>query len=181
MQLLQFNYHLIASSIFLCFIVAAHLAATNDYRFFHNTMSDLASQQYDRKIIMQFGFVLFGSVLAIGTGLNEINLRTSPIMIYGLCMAALGIFCVKPFFKVESFSAKENKLHVFFSITAGAAFGMGIFFQFWFSPEKFVHLIFLVPIIGLSVTYSVLKNYKGTVQKTMYVVGLTWLTTYYAP
>ncbi len=184
MEFFKLHYPVTAASLFIGFIVAAHLAANHGYRFFTHTMSDLSAQRYPRKRIMQIGFVLFGGVLAAGTISNGVTWRTALILIYGVSMVAVGVFCVKPFFPTDTHRVWESKLHVVFSIIAGAAFGIGIFMQFLLSSDRFaglVHIGFLVPVIGLSIAYSVLKNYKGIAQKSMYVVGLVWIIGVFTP
>jgi hypothetical membrane protein len=56
MDFLKSNYNIISTAFFLFAIVVAHIFSTNNYDWTKNTISDLGSQGYDRKIIMQFVF-----------------------------------------------------------------------------------------------------------------------------
>jgi len=59
MNLLKDNYNIISTTFFVLAIVVAHIFSTNNYDWTKNTISDLGSQGYDRKLIMQFGFLAF--------------------------------------------------------------------------------------------------------------------------
>jgi hypothetical membrane protein len=54
MDYIKSNYNILATGIFMLAIVAAHIFSTNNYDWTKNTISDLGSQGYDRKFIMQF-------------------------------------------------------------------------------------------------------------------------------
>jgi hypothetical membrane protein len=56
MELYKSNYHIISTTLFLVFIIIAHIFSTDNYDWTKNTISDLGSQVYDRKLIMQIGF-----------------------------------------------------------------------------------------------------------------------------
>jgi hypothetical membrane protein len=97
MDFLKSNYSIISVTIFVLAIVAAHIFSTHNYDWSKNTISDLGSQGYHRKVIMQLGFLVFGLTLSLGILLNGLTFRTTPILIYGLCVGLTGIFCTKPF------------------------------------------------------------------------------------
>lgn len=60
-------YNLISVLYITIFIVIAHLITPKKYEWTKNTISELAAQGYDRKWIMQLGFVGFGLILGIGS------------------------------------------------------------------------------------------------------------------
>ncbi|MBK7573419.1 MAG: DUF998 domain-containing protein [Bacteroidetes bacterium] len=136
MDFFKSNYHIISTAIFLVAIIVAHLAATNNYVWTKNTISDLGSQGYDRKLIMQLGFLAFGLTLSAGILLNGITLRTTPILIYALCVGMTGIFCTKPFFGNENFSVTQSTIHSVFAQIAGVTFSLGILVQLFYSDGK---------------------------------------------
>jgi len=53
---LKTNYHWISTSIFLVFILVAHLFLTDNYEWTKNTISDLGAQGYENKLLLQIGF-----------------------------------------------------------------------------------------------------------------------------
>ncbi len=102
MDYIKSNYNNISTALFVLTIVVAHVFSTNNYDWTKNTISDLGSQGYDRKLIMQFGFLAFGLIFSAGILANGLTWRTTPILIYSLCVGLTGIFCTKPFFNVGS-------------------------------------------------------------------------------
>lgn len=54
----KLHYPLISVSIFLSFIIVAHIFSSTDYSFVKNTISDLGAQGYNKKLIMQTGFFI---------------------------------------------------------------------------------------------------------------------------
>jgi hypothetical membrane protein len=184
MEFLKSHYNVVATIIFVLFIIVAHLLATNHYDFSKNTISDLGSQRYDRKLIMQIGFLVFGLTIATGVVLNGPTWRTTPILIYGLCVAMTGLFCTKPFIDIDTYSKTQSTLHSIFAQVAGISFSIGILTQLFFSSDnntKKNHLLFFVLIIGLSISFGLLKNYQGISQRLLYLTSFIWLIKYFKP
>ncbi len=184
MEYLKSNYNSLSTLIFVFFIILAHVFATNNFDFSKNTISDLGAQAYDRKWIMQIGFLLFGITVVVGIFLNGFSVRTLPILIYALCVALTGIFCTKPFFQVNTFSQTQSSLHSLFAQIAGISFSIGILMQLFYEmekPMKTAHFIFFLLVIGFSASFGVLKNYQGIAQRLLYLVSFIWFVKYYKP
>lgn len=184
MEILKSNYHTISTLLFVLFILVAHILSANNYDWTKNTISDLGAQGYNRKLIMQTGFLAFGSTLVIGIILNGLSWRASPILVYGLCVALTGIFCTKPFTQLENFDTTQSTLHSIFAQIAGVTFSIGILTQIFFTSEKhlnYIHILFFVLVIALSATFGLLKNYQGIVQRLLYLKSFIWLIKYYKP
>ena len=184
MELYKSNYHIISTTLFVVFIIVAHIFSTDNYDWTKNTISDLGSQGYDRKLIMQIGFLGFGITLTFGLILNGLTWRTSPIFIYGICVALTGIFCTKPFVDIDTYSTTQSTLHSTFAQIAGVAFSIGILTQIFFTTDnniKYIHLAFFILVIGLSATFGLLKNYQGIAQRLLYLTSFIWLIKYYKP
>lgn len=174
----------IATAVFVGVILVAHLAVTDNYKWTHNTISDLGAQGYPRKVIMQTGFVAFGLLLAMGTLMNGLSWRSAPLLVYGLCVFMTGIFCTTPFTDVVTFSKKEAFLHSLFAQMAGFAFSIGILVQIFYSADiktKCLHLAFLVLVLGLSAAFGLFKENQGITQRLLYGVSFAWLMVYYKP
>ena len=136
MDYIKSYYNIISTIFFVLAIVVAHIYSTNNYDWTKNTISDLASQGYNRKLIMQIGLLGFGLTLAFGHILNGLTWRTSPIFIYGICVALTGIFCTKPFVDVNTYCTTQSTLHSTFAQIAGVAFSIGILTQIYFTTDN---------------------------------------------
>ena len=184
MNFLKSNYNIISTTFFVLFIFVAHVFSTNNYDWTKNTISDLGAQCYDRKLIMQIGFLAFGLILAIGIFLNGFTWQTAPILIYGICVAMTGIFCTKPFTDIDTYSTTQSTLHSTFAQVAGVAFSIGILTQIFFTSDnitKYIHLAFFVLVVGLSAIFGLLNNYQGIAQRLLYLISFIWLIKYYKP
>lgn len=184
MDYIKSNYNIISTTFFVLAIVVAHIFSTNNYDWTKNTISDLGSQGYHRKLIMQFGFLAFGLTLSAGILANGLTWRTTPILIYGLCVGLTGIFCTKPFFSFDHFSASQATIHSALAQIAGATFTLGILLQLFYSAdksEKWIHFIFFILVVGLSASFGLVKNYQGIAQRLLYLTSFIWLTKFYKP
>lgn len=184
MDFFKSNYNTISTALFVVAIVIAHLFSTHNYEWTKNTISDLGSQGYDRKLIMQLGFLAFGLTLTTGILLNGLAWRTMPILVYGLCVGLTGIFCTKPFFEADTYSETQAMLHSAFAQIAGVAFTFGILVQLFFTSnraEKFTHLTFFVLVIGFSASFGLVKGYQGVFQRLLYMTSFIWLIKFFKP
>lgn len=182
MDYLKINYNIIATVFFVLVIVVAHIFSSNQYDWTKNTISDLGAQGYDRKQIMQFGFLVFGLTLSVGILANGLTWRTTPIFIYGVCVGLTGIFCTKPFFNLNDYSATQSTIHSVLAQVAGIAFTLGILLQLYYTNdknEKWIHLLFFILVVGLSASFGLVKNYQGISQRLLYLTSFIWLVNYY--
>jgi hypothetical membrane protein len=182
MEFFKTNYNIISTTLFVLFIIVAHIFSTDNYDWTKNTISDLAAQGYGRKLIMQIGFLTFGITLSFGIFINGFKWQSTPLLIYGLCIALTGIFCTKPFIDIISYSKTHSMLHSIFAQIAGISFSIGILIQLFFTIDlslKFIHISFFILVIGLSVTFGLLTNYQGITQRILYGISLLWLINYY--
>ena len=182
MDFLKNNYPAVSTGLFVTAIVFAQMVSTNNYDWTKHTISHLGSQGYDRKHIMQFGFLAFGLTLAAGVLLNGITWQATPILVYGLCVGLTGIFCAKPFFPYEAYSVRQAAIHSWLAQLAGLAFTLGVLGQLFSTPdkkEKFFHLIFFILVMGLSASFGLVKHYQGVFQRLLYGVSFLWLLKFY--
>jgi hypothetical protein len=182
MDYIKSNYNIISTTFFVLAIVAAHIFSTNNYDWTKNTISDLGAQGYDRKLIMQFGFLAFGLTMSAGILANGLTWRTTPILIYGLCVSLTGIFCTKPFFTLDHYSALEATIHSALAQIAGTTFTLGILLQLFYSidkSEKWIHFAFFILVVGFSASFGLMKNYQGIFQRLLYLTSFTWLIKFY--
>ncbi len=184
MDILKHHYNIISTALFVLFIITAHVFSTQQYDWTKNTISDLAAQGYDRKLMMQIGFLTFGLSLSIGLILNGLSWRTAPILIYGLSVAMTGIFCTKPFTDLSTYSTTQSILHSAFAQIAGLSFCIGILTQIFFAPDhhnKYIHGTFFVLVIAVSASFGLLKNAQGILQRLLYLISFIWFIMHYKP
>ncbi|MDX2174435.1 MAG: DUF998 domain-containing protein [Bacteroidota bacterium] len=184
MDFIKNNYNIISTALFTMAIVVAHIFSTNNYEWTKNTISDLGSQGYNRKLIMQFGFLAFGVTLSVGILINGLTWQTTPFLIYGLCVGLTGVFCTKPFFNLDNYSATQATIHSILAQIAGVSFTLGILVQLSYSvnkSEKWIHFVFFILVVSLSATFGLLKNYQGIVQRLLYLTSFIWLIKFYKP
>jgi len=186
--------YIIFSSVlfFVIIIVIVHLIAPQQYSLSQNTISDLASQNYHYKWIMQTGFIGFGLILNSGI---FIRLKSSKkiihpdilIMIYGLFILLSGIFCTEPFYGSACYSVIQSRIHSIFATISGFALSFGILWYVFIknTPKKrIIHLIFFILIILFSMLFGLAENGtlelgKGIIQRIMYFLGLAWIVVNY--
>ena len=182
MDCIKSNYNIISTALFVLAIVLAHIFSTNNYNWTKNTISDLGCQGYDRNLIMRFGFLAFGLIFSAGILANGLTWRTTPTLIYGLCVGLTGIFCTKPFFSLDNYSALQATIHSALAQIAGATFTLGILLQLFYSAdksEKWIHFVFFIFVVGFSAAFGLMKSYQGIVQRLLYLTSFIWLIKYY--
>ena len=186
MKIIKSYYVIISISLFIIFLIAAQIAAPDDYSVLKYGISALGAQGYDRKIIMQLGFLSFGVILSIGIILNGLSWQACPILIFALCIALTGIFCTKPFPSSEgiSYSQTQSNFHAFFSKLAAVSFWIGIFIQMLFSKKSNVKIIdltflLLLAIVAFPLIFGILKNYQGIAQRILFLISFIWLVKFY--
>lgn len=187
MKTITLNFGFWAAAAFAVVIVCASLAAPPSYDFRRNTISELGSQFYDRKLIMQTGFVLFGGILIVGGIIQLVRHKEPwwvivPVFVYGFSMFMTGIFCAAPFQGQTVFSLREANLHSSFAQLAGMGFCLMIFSQFLATDArdlKIIHVIVFCLVIALSALFGLFSDYAGLTQRVMYLICLLWLSVFY--
>ena len=181
------KWPIFAVSVFVSFIILAHFQAPASYSWMKNTISELASQGYEHKWLMQLGLISFGllfifsmtAFLAQGEGLWY---RELPFMIYGGAIALSGIFCAGPFTEGVDFSIKEAQLHSLFAQIAGVAFSIGILVHGITSPKvsgKAFHFAYLLFVVLFSLLFGLVPRYAGVMQRILYLGSFSWIVLTY--
>ncbi len=189
-----YNPRLIAFAVifFVSVIIAAHLAAPTTYSFTHNTVSELGSQGYDRAWIMRTGFWVFGALMAVGMGLLAARrtlfmLADAALALYGLGIFLTGVFSAAPFEPGISYSVSQHQLHSLFATTAGVMISLCMIVSAVLDEgrgRRVFHIAAVALVMGLSFSFGLAENGsipvgQGLVQKTMWVIGLSWVLINY--
>lgn len=164
----------------LIIIILAHFFTPIEYNWKENTISELASQHYKKKWIMQGGFIGFGVVLSAGIVTNNFSYLQLPFLIYAAAVLISGIFCTKPFMNHE-YSIKESKIHSFCAQLAGIMFSLGLFIRFISANEmslKILHFSFFIFVVLTSITFGLLKKNKGIAQRILYIGSFLWIALF---
>jgi hypothetical membrane protein len=168
-------------------IVIAQTLAPANYHWTRNTVSDLAAQGYANKALMQAGFIGFGLLLGIAA-LSRFTctwftcLREVLLAVYALCIAASGIACTAPFVSGVPYSATEARWHSVFATTAGVTFSLALFVHMFTDAQlarRWWHLLTVVAVLGLSLTFGLLTTHMGVVQRLLYGFSFVWLVFIY--
>jgi hypothetical membrane protein len=191
------RYNQVSVVLLVVAILIAHFVAYINvsplYDWRRNTISELAAQQYAYSWIMQSGFIVFGAVLIVGVIRKFLNRLAIwhvdiPIFLYASSVLLTGVFSVKPFFPVETYSQTHDKLHSFFATLSGVSISIGIFchpFPLSGKSRRTVTFDFIVfaVVVALSAFFGLAESasasYVGIIQRSIWLFGLTWLALSY--
>ncbi len=164
-------------------VLIAHVVVGEGYVWYRHSISQLAGQGYARAWIMRAAFIGFGVLVQLA-GIGRIRAarrhgyRELPIMAYGLCILASGIFSAPPFVEGISYSAPEAQLHTLFASAGGWALTAGIFLYLLTdapNERKIVHAVALVLTMGMAGAFFALPAASGAFQYLLWLVGFAWL------
>lgn len=181
------NLNIVATLFFILIIFVAQQAAPETYHWTQNTVSELASQGYKNKWIMQLGFIGFGILLTITATMNLNKkvlswLREIPLAVYALCILFSGVFCTAPFLDTISYSQREAQLHSIGATVAGIAFSAALIAHMFTDSSmtrKWIHLATLLFVIGISLFFGMSSTNEGIIQRLLYSVSFIWLIFIY--
>ena len=183
------KYNWTSVGLFVGIIVIAHFFTTNPYDWKTNTISELASQNYQYRWIMKIGFILFGSILAVGITNKLINgngrlLIELPILIYGLAILVSGLFSTKPIEVGIEYSELESQIHSYSAQIAGMAFSIGLLIYGLTETDynlKIIHFVTFGFVVGLSALFGLMNSNVGIIQRIMYLGSFAWLIFFLQP
>lgn len=181
------KYNWISVGVFILTIVIAHFFVSSPYDWKNNTISELASQNYNYRWIMKVGFILFGGILIIGI-LNKLFnhngqlMNEIPIFIYAFAILISGIYSTKPFIEGVEYSEYQSQIHSYSAQIAGFSFSIGLLIFGIKENElnpKIIHFAFFSFVIICSALFGLLETNTGIIQRIMYVGSFIWLIFYY--
>lgn len=183
----MYKLPIFAVGVFILFIILAHLFVPASYIWTRNTISELASQGYKTKWLMQIGFMAFG--LLFGLSMIMVLIRQSgiwyrelPFMIYAGAVFLSGIFCAKPFIGGIEFSVQQANIHSVFAQIAGVAFSIGILIHGIVNPNlwgKVFHFDYFIFVIAFSLLFGVIPSHAGIMQRILYLGSFSWIIITY--
>lgn len=180
----------IATLLFITIILVAQTLTPITYTWTHNTVSELASQGYRNKWLMQLGFISFGLLLssaALTTLTNHVRtwLTELPLIVYALSIVMTGIWCTAPFIPDQPYDLTQARLHSVFATTAGIAFSVALIMHMLIDPvikRKYLHLTCLVLVISTSAAFGLATTHTGVIQRLLYASSFLWLIfVYHSP
>lgn len=181
------KYNWASVFIFISIIILAHFFTSAPYDWKNNTISELASQNYEYRWIMKIGFILFGGILTAGIINKLINgngklLTELPILIYGLAILVSGLYSTKPFINGIDYSEIESQIHSYSAQIAGMAFSIGLLIYGITETNtnlKIIHFVTFGFVIGFSALFGLMNSNIGIIQRTMYLGSFVWLIFFY--
>jgi hypothetical protein len=188
METADANYVIIFALVyFATMLLVAQHRAPPEYSPWRHTISQLASQGYERRRFMQTGFVVYGLLFVAGLLSVMLEPRTplyrdTAHLVYGLALVPTGLFCSMPFRRHRTFSKKEAKVHAVSAKLSGAAFGLGIAVHALLSTGEVTvafHVISVAVYMAGAVWFARTRNSLGAAQRLMYAYGSIWLLATY--
>lgn len=181
------KYNWTSVGIFVGIIICAHFFTSSPYDWKHNTISELAAQQYPYRWLMKMGFLLFGGILATGITVKLLNGNRSlwtelPILIYGLAILVSGLYSTKPIEAGVEYVEMESQIHSYAAQIAGIAFSLGILIHGFSESNpklKIIHFAAFAFVIGFSALFGLAETNTGIIQRTMYAGSFVWLVFFY--
>jgi hypothetical protein len=178
---------LIALAYFASVLILAQWRAPAEYSPRRHTISQLASQGYPRKRLMQAGFLIYGAMFTLALATIMLDspapiVRDLPHLVYGLALAPTGVFCSIPFLRGKRFSRREARIHAISAQVSGAAFGLGIAVHALLATGGAVltfHLVSLLVYAAGAVWFVRTRRRMGMAQRLMYAYGSVWLLATY--
>lgn len=183
------SYNLLAVVFIILIIVAAQFFVSGAYDWTNNTISELASQGYRNRWIMQLGFIGFGILLSIGVvsnlrGNSKLWYRDVPLLVYALSILLAGVFSEKPFIEGIPYSGLEARLHSIFAMLAGIGLSIAILVSGIIDESmarKIAHYCAFVFVIGMSISFGTVSSGIGIIQRVMYLGSFAWIVFLYDP
>ena len=178
---------LLALVYFALVLILAQGRAPNEYSAQRHTISQLASQGYPRRRLMQAGFVIYGLLFTVAL-LGEIRVSEAPLyrdlphLVYGLALLPTGFYCAGPFTRGFKFSRREARRHAFWAQLAGGAFGAGIAIHAVLYPRpwgRVFHAGSVLLYAAIAVWFVRSNSHKGLAQRLLYGYGSVWLFVTY--
>lgn len=134
---------------------------------------------------MRSGFIAFGALLALSSGLdlaykNQPPVAAAALSAYGVSMVLTGIFSAAPFLEGVSFSESEAKLHGVFASVAGLSLSASMFASAVASDQpgsaRWLHGGALGLTVACSAMFMLDPEHQGVWQRLLWTVGLGWIS-----
>ena len=178
---------LVALAYFAAILLVAQHLAPREYSPRRHTISQLASQGYERKRLMQAGFFVYGVMISVAlVGIMEQSAgplyRDIPHLIYGVALVPTGIYCSLPFARGLRFSRREARLHAAWAKVSAGAFGLGIAVHAVVCDGvegRVFHLVSLAIYVAGALWFGRTRTRMGAAQRLMYAYGSVWLVATY--
>lgn len=162
--------------VFALAILLGPLYTAEEYSIISNSVSELGAQHTPNNFIMICAFITFGVGIVLD-GVKRFQFPLLPFILFGLAMAIVGVFPHKPVDSSQSFNAIYHNLHGILASIAGTAITVGFIWQGFRTHGRQRIICFYMALIATIFPILMLSipNYKGIIQRVMYVNILAWL------
>jgi len=171
----------VAIGIFVAAVVFGPIYTAPGYSSASNVISELAAQGAPGSLVMSAAFVVLGLSVAVD-GLYSWRSSLAPIVAFGLCFAAAGVFGHKPITPGVPYAAWADRAHSILATLSGVALTVGFAWQALLARTRSYRLVvggLAALCVGLPLLMLALPGYQGIVQRVMYAAVFSWLWVYY--
>ena len=135
---------------------------------------------FHQNIVMVAAFVVMGIAIAVD-GLKKPRASLIPFALFGLAMAAVGLFPHKPIDPTIAFNESYHKLHGILASIAGIAVTAGFVWQAVLRKGKDRVVCAYLALVALLFPLLMLGNpdFRGIIQRVMYLQILGWIWIFY--
>lgn len=187
MEWLKIYYHLLSVGFICLVITSAHFAASRQYSWTQNTISDLGAQGYSRGWILRMGLIGFGLMMISGILLKTadrdiIYLVDIPVLFYAVAILMSGIFRAEPHHHPANTASREDLLHAAFTTGATMALSVAILMSGLLATTTLLrttHVLILILLLLSSGLFGFRRNIDGVLERLMYIVSFVWLVMFY--
>ena len=166
----------IGIAIFTFAVLSGPAYTNKEYSVISNLISELGAQNTQNNFIMIIAFTLLGSCIAID-GVRKFHISLLPFIFFGFAMAIVGIFPHKPLDTSINYNPTYHNLHGVIAGIAGTVITIGFIWQGFrtIGKQRIVCLYMAFTAIIFPVFMLSCPDYKGIIQRVMYIQILGWL------
>jgi hypothetical protein len=166
---------------FAAVILLGPIYSVDVYNVAANTISELGAQATRNNFLAISGFVAFGSGICIDW-LRHQSWRTVAFLIFGLCVAAAGLFPHKPIGVGIPYDARIHEMHSVLASAGGVAVTVGFIVQGiaardWRTRSLAFYLAAICVLMPMAM--FAWPDYQGLIQRAMYLQVFAWLWFYF--
>ena len=167
-------------AIFAFAVILGPVYTVDEYSVVSNLISELGAQHTQNNFIMIIAFVLLGGGIVID-GIRRFRVTLLPFILFGLTMAIVGLFPLKPIDTSLVFNSTYHNLHGIIASVAGTVITVGFIWQGFLTNGRQRIFCFYMAVVAIvfPILMLAIPSYQGITQRLMYLQVLGWLWAKY--
>ncbi len=163
-------------ALFTIAVIFGPLYTVDEYSVFSNLISELGAQHTQNNFIMITAFIALGGGILFD-GVRKFQASVIPFILFGLVMAIVGVFPHKPIDPSINFNYTYHNLHGILASAAGTVITIGFVWQGFRNNGNQRIICFYMAAVAIVFPVLMLSfpNYKGIIQRVMYIQILGWV------